>query len=224
MDVSSQDWLTLAEKAGASQTDADGVMATFYDRPVHNKAQSEKEGRPIYTTKTYVLILIPGQSKTRLDRAVKPEDKTRWPVAWDRYTKRERGISGGTPINEWPYLTATRLMELKALGYLTVEQLAQANDNLLGKLGPDGMDLRKRAQEFIQGEDETVKELRAELQEKDRELKAVRAQMADMQRGIDRGEIGGGDEDGEDGDDQDGEDETPEPRTRRQRRQAAKAA
>ncbi len=189
MDVSQQDWLTLAESTGASQADADGVMATFYDRPVENRVASKKEGRPIYDSKTYVMILIPGQSKTRLDRHVKPDDIDRWPDAWARYRKRERGIVNGTPLHEWSYLSATRLMELKALSILTVEQLAAVNDSALGNLGPDAADLVDRARQHIQGEDQTIKELRSRNQDLEGQVKAMEAEMAEMKRAIAAGEV-----------------------------------
>lgn len=158
-----------------SQEEGDHVIPSFYPRAVPNKRKSDEEGRAVYDEVDYVKILVPGDNKNMIDRRVKEEDKRRWPQRWKEYQEKRDPQLSGTPLKEWPYLTTSRVAELENINIFTVEQLASLSDDHLPKLGPGARDLVKRAGQFLQGDDSTVKELRADnqaLQDRVQELEA----------------------------------------------------
>ncbi|MAS09920.1 hypothetical protein [Salinisphaera sp.] len=185
------DWHSIAE--GKSD---DGCIPQFYMRAVEAKAQSRIEGRPIYVDKPYVKILIPGQKNSVPDRPVRPDDKHRWPQQWSRFEQSREQVQG-TPIEEWPYLGQARVAELRALNIRTVEQIAELPDGSVTKLGPDGRDLVERAKNHLQGDDETIKALRSELEQLEseheqlkRDHESLKALCADQ--GVDLNQSKGG--------------------------------
>lgn len=155
--------LAEMQQQGVQQAGSDGLRALFYERPIKNDDLSEKEGRPVFEAHDFVRILIPGDNKSVPDRAVKEEDKRRWPEAWEAYKNKERGKIIGMPLKEWAFLTATRCAELNALGLHTVEEIAGITDAHVGRLGADGRKLRERAQQHLQQASDTEKQLREEV-------------------------------------------------------------
>ncbi|MES0385715.1 MAG: hypothetical protein ABUJ98_14170 [Hyphomicrobium sp.] len=169
---------------------AGGLIATFYRRPVQNKLRSEAEGRPCFDSREYVMILIPGDQKSKIDRRVKDEDKQRFSEAWTKFQNNEKGVVIGTPLTEWNYLSSTRTAELKALGLSTVEEIADMADAYLGKLGPDGRKLQGRAKQFLDSSGDLEKELREGIQARDQTISNLSADMEILRRQVD--ELRGG--------------------------------
>ena len=186
-----QAWINIAAQTtgadggyatvGASQTGNDGTMATFYYRQKQDMAASEREGRPIFKDVPYVEIRLPGQKNSVVDRAVLDPDKQRWPEAWARFEQRQTGMVGGTPLEEWPYLTRSRVAELHAMDVHSVEQLAGLPEANAQRLGPDGWDLKKRATQFLQPGDQTIAELRSEKKALEDRVAALEAMVATKQ-------------------------------------------
>lgn len=180
---SMEEWVSIAKaQEGASEAGADGCLATFYRYPVHNKVRSEKEGRAVYDELPFVKILIPGQNKSIVEREVKEEDKQRWPDAWARFERNETGTMSGTPLEHWAFLSAGRVMEMKALGIYTLEQLVAIPDGNIAKLGPDGRDIVKRAQQFLKPQSDRETELRGEVEKLKQEVRALSARLDEANR------------------------------------------
>jgi len=159
-----------------------GLIATFYHRPVQNEEETEVQGRPIFDTHDYIEIMIPGDSKTKVNRRVKNEDKEKYPEAWARFQNNEKGAIVGTPLTEWNFLTSTRAAELRAQGLSTVEEIADMADGYLGNLGPDGRKLQDRAKQFLAGSDGLEVELRKEIQARDETIANLSADMESLRR------------------------------------------
>jgi hypothetical protein len=153
-----------AEDWQASQGEQDHCIPSFYPRAVLNKRKTEEEGRSVFDEIDYVKILVPGDNKNQIDRKVRQEDKMRWPAAWDRYQKKRDPEISGTPLKEWAYLNTARAAELESLNIFSMEQLAGLSDDYLPRLGPGARDLVKRAQQFLEGDDAVIQELRADNQ------------------------------------------------------------
>ena len=187
-----EEWMGIAEGQEAGvQIGPDNLPVVIYTRPIHDKAASAKEGRPIFVGRPYIKIMVPADPKSLVDRPLKDEDKKRFPAAFHRYTQRDRTVDG-TPLREWPYLTATRLMELHALHIFTVEQLAALEEP--GRIGMDGHELKKRAAQFLQPPDHVEQELLAEVadlrmqvDELTSQLEEARRQLLAKEAGVDEG-------------------------------------
>lgn len=151
------------------------LAVRFYERAVKDEFRSNKEGRPMFSTVDYVEIAIPGDKNSVIDVPVRPEHKERFPMHWARY-QNSKGSGGqvvGTPIEQWPLLDRAQAAELKAMNFLTVDQVAEGSDQQLMKIGMiAGMGwhaFRDQAKRFL-----SVAKQTADLTARDDELQKLR--------------------------------------------------
>lgn len=172
-----------------------GLYVEFKREAVQNQAKSEEAGRPIFDEFDYCHITVPG-GKTKVVERVTEHHKDRFPRHWAKYQEMLGGKTGetliGTPLDQWPALGVARVMELRALGIHTVDQLANLNDNGIGALGMGGRELKARAAaflaqatnnseaEFLAAENlhqaEQIEQLQQQLAQLSAQVKAMQAQ------------------------------------------------
>lgn len=169
----------------------DGVVPIFFAKEIEDAAASEQAGRPIFKAVDWIEIIVPG-SRDRVSCPVRIEHQKRFPEQWESYKRQEaRTVADGTPITEWQGIPRTRAMELRALGFYTVEQLAEAPENQLAKAGGDARRLQEQAAAFIRSNSELEGErrLRSELEAKFSELVALNqelsGQLTELRRKVD---------------------------------------
>jgi hypothetical protein len=177
-----EEWMRIAEaqKGGTAGHDADGVRALFYKRPVLDPKATEIEGYPVYVTKPYVEIRIPGDPRSVVNREVKEEHKIRFPKAWEAFERGHEGAVDGTPIDLFPALTVEQVASLKHSGVLTIEQLAAVPDDALPRIGPNTRTLRERAQQHLKGASETERDLRGMLAKQAQQISDLQARLNQM--------------------------------------------
>lgn len=190
--------------AGAVNPDS-RLAVQFYTRPLQNEFESDKQGRPIFQDVDFVKIFVPGDTTTIIDVPVREEHKKRFPLHWAHFQNKHGGDSKeiGTPLSQWPRLSASQVEELRALKFYTVENIAAASDANLQRLGMvAGMSpyaFRDHAIRFLniakgdasaQAAEERVKALEAEnaklredTEKKMAELQAQMAAIAPKKRG-----------------------------------------
>lgn len=133
----------------------DKLFVVFTMKAVKNGFKSEQEGRPIFDDVAHVRIQVPGDKTQITERESTPDDQERWPKQWERFQKQMTQSPEGTPVEQWPQLTVSLAMELKAMGIMTVEQLAGISDTSALKF-MGGMELRKRADAFLKVSKDTA--------------------------------------------------------------------
>jgi hypothetical protein len=165
---------------GARNPDS-ALHVRFYSRPIQNLFRTQQEGHPIFEDVDYVEIHTPGSQLNIIDTPVREDHKRRFPLHWAHFQNTHGKDSKvvGTPINQWPLLTSAQSETVKGLGFLTVEQVAFASDEQVGKLGMHaGMaphafrDRAKRFLEAAQGE--------AAINKQAQEMESLKKQIADL--------------------------------------------
>lgn len=128
--------LNNPEFAGATNPDS-RLAVQFYSRPMPNEFESEKQGRPIFYDCDFVKIFVPGDPTSIVDTAVREDHKKRFPLHWAHYQNKHGGDAReiGTPLSQWPRLSQAQVEELRALKFHTVENIANASDASLQRLG-----------------------------------------------------------------------------------------
>lgn len=130
-----------------------GALVEFYQGSVQSKSKSAEAGRPIFDDRVFVRIQTPGDTRTVIDRIATDQDRARFPKALSIYERGEKTAQEGTPLEEWPPVTRSQMMELKHVGIMSVEVLAEVSDANIQRLGPGYMQLRGKAQAFIASAD-----------------------------------------------------------------------
>ena len=154
------------------------LVKNFYVRPVQNNFKTTEAGRPIFDEVEFIRIIIPGDTKTIIDTQVTMEHKHRFPEMYERFKKGLSQAVSGTPLEVWPQMTVGTVAELKASGITTVEQLADLSD-VLAQRFMGSFQLRQKAQAFLAAAagDAANSKMAAELEKRDIEIAALKAQM-----------------------------------------------
>lgn len=185
MDVGThQEWMEIAEaRSGSAGHDKERCIGVFYDKAVQDRKETEIQGRAVFKNVPFVEILIPGAPNQRPNLRATDEYKARFPKAWGAYLERKKGLADGTPLEQWPYLNAAQVAELKHAGVYSVEQLSAVADGNLKNLGLHGRDLRDRAKQFLQGSSDTERELRETAVEQARKIANLEAKIEQLLKG-----------------------------------------
>ena len=156
-----------------------------------------------------IAYITPAGSKDRIPKVVKDwfemleqqasMDPPRFPRAWLREYKeayqawkegRELPVSG-TPIISWPVASPAQVKTLLDMKIRSVEQLAEANEEALGRLGMGGRGLQMLARDYLAAAKDVGKvsgELTAakiKVEQLEAANKALNDNMVLMQRQVD---------------------------------------
>lgn len=165
----------------------ENLYAEFYIKPVKQNFASEEAGRPIFKDVVYVKIMTPSDQLSQIDTIAREDHKARFPRQWAYFQNKQAGQQQvvGTPVGEWPQLTASAAEELRALKFYTVELIANANDSQLQKIGMiAGMSphsLRDKARAFLNLANDSAEEAKREA-----ELQALREENEKIKAETDR--------------------------------------
>ena len=167
--------------AGARNPD-DLLWVQFSMKAVQNNYRTQRENRPIFEDQLWVEIRVPGNQLSIIETPATEEHKRRFPRQW-AYFQQTHGAEGqnvGTPLSQWPLLRGSQVEELKALKFYTVEQLAFASDEQIGKIGMlAGMapfSFRERAKLYLESAKNSAAHAQQaeELKKRNEELVAAR--------------------------------------------------
>jgi len=165
---------------------------TFEYRPIEDREASLKEKRYVAKDVAFAIITPPG-SKDRIPQQVDFWfEKLTNEVAADRYPSQwlehyralyaawkagnELPIDG-TSVKNWNQASPAQIRAMLDLHIMTVEQMAEANEETVARLGMGGRALRQQAKDYITTANSQAAEI-ASLRKKVAELEAAKAQPA----------------------------------------------
>lgn len=153
--------------------------------------ESEKAGKLVRVKgprTIYIRIMARGDKNSIIERAKTLGDEIRFADEWRMFQINEGLIDAGENQPGWKIenkveglweLTDDEISKLKFLRFYTVEQIAGASDSQIEKLGMGGLGMRKRAAEACKAR--ATETVRAELDEKDRQLSDMKARLEKME-------------------------------------------
>jgi DNA-binding transcriptional regulator of glucitol operon len=180
---------------------ANGMLVVFfYKKSTQNEQRTLDEGRPIFENTVFIKKMVPGDQLSIIDRPMYESDKNEFPMQWAHFQNKVGSdqVIIGTPLVEWPLLTTAQAEELRAMKFYTVENVAEASDAQIMKLGMmAGMsphNFRDKAKAFLnkakdvaddskrQEEIDILKQELAQKAEENAKIKAeTEAKLATMQ-------------------------------------------
>lgn len=145
--------------------DARPPYVEFRQVAVENRDASVEAGAKVYNDEDFAFI-TPIGSKDRMERKVSDwfahleveVEGGRFAPEWLRqykgaYAAWKEGLEpplDGTPIRQWSVLSPAQVKSLLELRVLTVEDLAQANEETIRRLGMGGRDLKNKAVTWLE--------------------------------------------------------------------------
>lgn len=178
VDLTPTDWSRVSDFVEDSTPNAryahdKKLYVQFYTRPVLLSQQSEEQRRPIFQDITHVRIMVPGDKLSTVDRIASQDDKQRFAEHYARFMQGKGDDIVGTRLEAVPWMTRSKVEEYKFFGILTVEQLADANDQV-GQKFPGFNSDRSKAQAFLEASTGTNARV-SQLEEQIAELLAEKA-------------------------------------------------
>ncbi len=125
------------------------VIPRFFIDSVQDEMASAAHGRPIFRDVERVEIILPGNPHLRPVHAVNDEHRMRWQREYEAFRNGVEISPEGTPLEDWPVLSRSQVLELKGLALRTVEDVARMTDTATQRIGTGGQLLRERAVAFL---------------------------------------------------------------------------
>jgi len=163
-----------------------GLYVEFRNEDMYQEFESERQGKPVYKTETFIRMYIPGDKTKVVDRLVRmtgtpdaPSDPERFTRQWNAFQAGARAVADGFPLKEWPIVTASQVRELAAINIHTLEQLAAVSDAALDGLGHGGRALRDKAKGRLEamGQEAPLAKLAADNADLQRQLDELKASI-----------------------------------------------
>lgn len=151
---------------GAIQAAANASMTIprFFLMPVKNEVESKKQGRDIFedievcevrfSGNREKVIHAPAHEVFRTERDIAGNvNEITYAIAYQpqylAFKKGDAQVLRGTPTTSLPFLSPSKVLELKALNIHTAEALAALDGNNLKMLGMGGRELKVQAQTYL---------------------------------------------------------------------------
>lgn len=150
--------------SGVQIASAKAPWVMFDRRAEEDRTESIKQGRYVAKDVDYVLI-TPHGSKDQIERVVSEwldylqqqvaegRVEPEWPSAYRRaysaWLEGKEMPMEGTAVINWPVASPAQVRMLTDLHVLTVEVLAEANSELIGRMGMGGRALVEKAKSFV---------------------------------------------------------------------------
>ena len=175
------DWNSIGDAPGLDESRFEGdskLFVQFFRKPVLHPGLSTQEGRAIYKETDYIRIMVPGDKLSIVERPVDSIDARRFA---DKYEKWKAGAGNaveGTPLASLPKMTPAKVEEYKFFNIHTVEQLAEANDNV-GQRFFGFQEDKRAANAFIElaKGNAPIEKMNLELKERDAKIEEMQAQI-----------------------------------------------
>lgn len=165
------------------------LYVEFENIPVHQVAESELAGRAIYKDVPHIKIMFPGDRTKQVCRRVKtestggtPSDMERFPRQWAAFEAQQEQSQDGTPLEQWPIMTKSQVMEFRSLHIHTVDALAALSDAAVQNIGIGGRELREKAKAWLSKADDGAEVSRLVTENRDmaEKIELLQRQMADI--------------------------------------------
>jgi len=170
----------MALESDIAQADT-GLHVEFYPR-------DEKLPGGGVRTEDYCRIVIPGDKTQMWDQPAREHDKQRFPRHWLAYQmSRDGGQVFGTPLSQWnmdqpDLFNENQMVEMLALKFQTVEQIAGMADMQMQRVGMGAASLKVRATAYLTDKNRSSSD--REHDETKRQLAELQAQMTQLLAGV----------------------------------------
>lgn len=165
----------------------DGLAVGFHRRAVEDRNETMRQGKTMYRNEDLVIIYLPGGNDKRehiADDAFFARRSPKWRDMYDAWVKGEEpAVTDGTPIDQAPFITPAQAASCKANNVLSVEQLAEAADQVVERLGMGFREVQTKARNFMKASASKGK-VAEELSAKDVKIATLEKELVEARRFI----------------------------------------
>lgn len=151
--------------------------AMFYKHQALDGQQTLDAKKNVYVEKVYVQIRNKGEKNAIFSRPMREEDKTIFQDAWANFNAEDQGgAMRGYSISALG-LGPDQVEELNDLGLYTVHDLAELSDGAATSI-TGGYTLKRQADAWLEAQGDGL--TAAAILERDQEIEALKAQIAEL--------------------------------------------
>jgi hypothetical protein len=163
--------------SGMTGVTKENLIVKFDMVEVESMFRFNEDGTPFKTWKEQVTIRIPGTEEV-FKTTVRDQDKVRFSKEYLQWKAGQRGNAPveGVRLEAWARLSPAKVEQLKALGFVTVEQIATCTDSNVNRMGFDGHTIRREAIQFLKEHKEEKVDDSIKLAKEALELKLAETQ------------------------------------------------
>lgn len=163
----------------------------FYSDAEEDEAATRKEGVPKFKDTEFVRVRFVGDKTQAIvapahSLTFDPEERRectyaeKFPKHYAAFKEQRAGFLDGTPIEQLPGITNSRILEFKAQKVFTIEALAQLDGSNLNRLGMHARDWKNKATAWLDAAREGAVDAKLAAQNAD-----LQAQLAEMTKRLD---------------------------------------
>lgn len=158
------------------------LYVEFLRKPKLQTFKSREAGRAIYEETDYIRIHVPGDRSSVVERPATDMDIQRFKERYDKWKSGQADAVIGTPLSSLPTMTPSKVEEYKYFKIVTVEQMAEAPDQLGQKFMSFNQD-KQRAKAFLEvaKNNAPIEQMNSELQKRDLEIENLRSMVEALQ-------------------------------------------
>jgi hypothetical protein len=158
------------------------LYVEFFREPVMHPGKSREAGRAVYEERDFVRIHVPGDKTTVCVEPMHEINLYRFRTRYEKWKAGQAEAVSGTPLTALPGMSPSKAEEYKYFKIVTVEQLADANDQMGQKFMSFHADkaAAKRFVEVTKG-NAPIEQMNAELQKRDAEIDNLRSMVESLQ-------------------------------------------
>ena len=127
-----------------------------------------------------------GHQETTVKRVSRAQrDETIWPAIKKYYEHWKEGQAepvNGTPLDAWPACTREMASKLRGLHLRSVEDVAEADESTLGRIGMGARDLKRKAEAFCANKEGNQNA--AAIAKQQQQLEQVLARCAELEEQV----------------------------------------
>jgi hypothetical protein len=159
------------------------LLVEIYLRSVQHPAKTEEAGHPVFEDVPFIKIQVPGDPTTLIDTKLRDHHKRRFARHWAHFQQYQNAAPViGTPLAEWAVVSRSQADNLRVVGVMTVEQLADLTDAQVQRIGMGGEQLRRKAQTWLKQATDSAGVMASagrmsELEESNKQLQAQVAEL-----------------------------------------------
>jgi hypothetical protein len=170
--------VNLAQNGEVIDRTDDSLLVRFFLHPELDELKSDEEGRPIYRDIEMVEIMSAG-SRDVLHKKSDDISRRRFRRQYEAFKSANSEVLVGTPLGQFPFISASERKELEYFNIFTGEQLIAMPDGNIDKVGVNGRDLIKKVKAFIELAKDTsiVSRMTSENESLKREMALIKEQM-----------------------------------------------
>lgn len=157
------------------------LYVEFMREPVMHPGKSREAGRAVYEERDFVRIHVPGDKSSIVVEPMHDLNMQRFRQRYEKWKAGQGEAVTGTPLSALPGMTPSKVEEYKFFKIVTVEQLAEANDQLGQKFMSFQAD-KQRAKAFLEvaAGNAPIERMNSELAKRDEEIETLKAQVASL--------------------------------------------